>query len=288
MSIFSRMTDIINSNINALLDKAEDPEKMVRLIIQEMEETLVEVRTTSARAIADKKELSRRRQLFDEEADEWERKAELAVRKDRDDLARAALIERNHAGEAGESIDKDLAIIDETLDKLNGDVGALQQKIKDAKTRQNAIVLRGKAAKTRLGVRRQLSDHNIDDAINRFELYERKMDDMEGEIESYDLGQKTLLPVVGRDSMTERLPGCEIDKRLLPRQTGSLQPRHREDAEGDVVPHARDLRGLVPQSEHAGGDAAHPGGGRGDRGGRRVAGPEARRARAGRDRGTAR
>lgn len=192
MSIFSRMTDIIESNINSLLDKAEDPEKMVRLIIQEMEETLVEVRTTSARAIADKKELGRRHELLAAEAAEWERKAELAIDKDRDDLAKAALAERNKASEAATAVASELEILDSTLTKLNEDIGALQLKIKDAKARQNAIVLRGQAAQTRLGVRRQLSDHNIDDAMNRFELYERKMDDLEGQIESFDMGQKTL------------------------------------------------------------------------------------------------
>ena len=192
MSIFSRITDIINSNINSLLDKAEDPEKMVRLIIQEMEETLVEVRTTSARAIADKKELSRRAEVIQHEADEWERKAELAITKGRDDLARAALVERGKADEMVATMQGDLLVLDETLMKLNGDITALQQKIKDAKTRQNAIILRGQAAQTRLGVRKQLSDHAIDDAMQRFELYERKMDAIEGEIESFDLGQKSL------------------------------------------------------------------------------------------------
>ena len=192
MTIFSRMTDIINSNLNALLDKAEDPEKMVRLIIQEMEEALVEVRSTSARAIADRKELLRRQEWLAAEAAEWERKAEVAVGKGRDDLAKGALGERNKAREAAESLSRELGIVDETLDKLNIDVGALLAKIKDAKTRQNAIVLRGKAAKTRLGVRRQLSEHNVDDAIQRFELYERKMDDIEGQIEAYDMGGKTL------------------------------------------------------------------------------------------------
>jgi phage shock protein A len=192
MSIFSRMTDIINSNLNALLDKAEDPEKMVRLIIQEMEETLVEVRTTSARTIADKKELARRRDWLKAEAAEWERKAEVAVRKGRDDLARAALIERNKAQEGADAVVEELKLLEETLAKLSEDTAALQQKIKDAKTRQNAIIMRGKAAKTRLGVRRQLHDANLDDAIHRFEQYERKMDDIEGQIEAYDLGQRTL------------------------------------------------------------------------------------------------
>ena len=209
MTIFSRMTDIINSNLNALLDKAEDPEKMVRLIIQEMEEALVEVRSTSARAIADRKELLRRQEWLSAEAAEWERKAEVAVNKGRDDLAKGALGERNKAREAAESLTRELGIVDETLEKLNIDVGALQAKIKDAKARQNAIVLRGKAAKTRLGVRRQLNDHNIDDAIQRFELYERKMDDIEGQIEAYDMGQKTLA-----DEIAELEQGDSIEDEL--------------------------------------------------------------------------
>ncbi len=209
MSIFSRMTDIINSNLNALLDKAEDPEKMVRLIIQEMEETLVEVRTTSARTIADKKELVRRRDWLKEEAGEWERKAEVAIRKGRDDLARAALVERNKASESSESATRELQMLEETLAKLSEDTGALQNKIKDAKTRQNAIIMRGKAAKTRLGVKRQLNDANLDDAIHRFEQYERKMDDLEGQIEAFDLGQRTLA-----DEIKELEGGEKIDEDL--------------------------------------------------------------------------
>ncbi|HTK97922.1 MAG TPA: phage shock protein PspA [Pseudomonadales bacterium] len=222
MSIFSRMTDIINSNLNALLDKAEDPEKMVRLIIQEMEETLVEVRTTSARTIADKKELVRRRDWLKEEAGEWERKAEVAIRKGRDDLARAALVERNKAAEHAEASTRELQLLEETLAKLSEDTGALQNKIKDAKTRQNAIIMRGKAAKTRLGVKRQLNDANLDDAIHRFEQYERKMDDLEGQIEAFDLGQRTLA-----DEIKELEGGEKIDedlKALKARVGGATTP----------------------------------------------------------------
>ena len=192
MSIFSRMTDIVNSNLNALLDKAEDPEKMVRLIIQEMEETLVEVRSTSARAIADRKDLERRVQWQQEEAGEWQRKAEVAVSKGRDDLAKGALVEAKKSTEQAESLHGELEVLNSTLAKLGDDISALQEKIKDAKARQNAIIMRGKAAHSRLDVRRTLSDHNIDGAISRFEQYERKMDDLEGQIESYDLGQKSL------------------------------------------------------------------------------------------------
>ena len=209
MSIFSRMTDIINSNLNALLDKAEDPEKMVRLIIQEMEEALVEVRSTSARAIADRKELQRRMQWQDAEAQEWERKAEVAVLKGRDDLAKGALIESNKARESAALLNEELQALEGTLGKLNDDVGALQAKIKDAKARQNAIIVRGQAAQSRLGVRRTLSDHNIDDAIARFELYERKIDDLEGQIESYDMGQKTL-----SDEISELESDEDVDDQL--------------------------------------------------------------------------
>ena len=192
MGIFSRATEIVNSNINALLDKAEDPEKMVRLIIQEMEETLVEVRTTSARAIADRKTLARRQGSVERDAAEWQRKAELAIRKGRDDLARGALAERARAEAAAEALAKESAALDETLAKLNDDMETLQSKLKDAKARQNAIVMRGKAARSRLDIRRQLSDHSVDDAILRFEQYESRIDDLEGEVESYDMGQKTL------------------------------------------------------------------------------------------------
>jgi phage shock protein A len=221
MSIFSRMSDIINANLNALLDKAEDPEKMVRLIIQEMEETLVEVRTTSARTIADKKELVRRRDWLSQESAEWERKAEVAVRKGREDLARAALVEKNKAAESVDAVDHEMVWLDETLAKLSHDTAALQAKIKDAKSRQHAIILRGKAAKSRLGVRRQLHETNIDDAIHRFEHYERKMDDLEGQVEAYDLGRRTL-----SDEIDELEGDEEIDAELasLKARIGESEP----------------------------------------------------------------
>jgi phage shock protein A len=215
------MSDIINANLNALLDKAEDPEKMVRLIIQEMEETLVEVRTTSARTIADKKELVRRRDWLSQESAEWERKAEVAVRKGREDLARAALVEKNKAAESVDAVDHEMVWLDETLAKLSEDTAALQAKIKDAKSRQHAIILRGKAAKSRLGVRRQLHETNIDDAIHRFEHYERKMDDLEGQVEAYDLGRRTL-----SDEIDELEGDEEIDAELasLKARIGESEP----------------------------------------------------------------
>jgi phage shock protein A len=192
MGIFSRFTDIINANINSILDKAEDPAKMVRLIIQEMEETLVEVRTQSAKLIADKKELQRKSERWSSEIVEWERKAEVAISKEREDLARAALKEKRNCEEASITLESELQQVSDSLEKLSGDVAQLQQKLKDAKLRQKALILRGDTAKSRMGVKRQLHTVNIDEALTKFDRFERRIDDMEGEVEAFELGQRSL------------------------------------------------------------------------------------------------
>ena len=205
MGIFSRITDIVNSNLNSMLDRAEDPEKMVRLIIQEMEDTLVEVRTTTARAIAERKQVERHQQHAESESADWERKAQVAVDKGRDDLARAALLEKRHAAEKAEHLEIELKVLSETLDKLTADTMALQNKLKDAKSRQKSITIRAKTARTQLGIRRRLSDPNVNDALERFELYERKLDHLEGEVDAYDLVQQTLSDQIGDLEVDEEI-----------------------------------------------------------------------------------
>jgi phage shock protein A len=190
MGIFSRFSDIVNSNINAILDKAEDPEKIVRLMIQEMEETLVEVRSAAARSIADKKELTRNLNAMQEDAKDWQSKAELAIDKGRDDLAKAALAEKARVVATADSMKLQYDAVSEGLEKLNEDIGRLEEKLADAKTRRNAIVARHQAASQRLEVRKRLHDYRIDDAFVRFEQFERRMDDYEARVESYDLGWK--------------------------------------------------------------------------------------------------
>ena len=133
MSIFSRLSDIINSNISALLDKAENPEKMIRMVIQEMEETLVEVRSGTAKVIAEKKTLSRRAEQLCKQATDWESKAELALTKGREDLAKAALLEKANIQASIEITENDLAKLDETLDKLSSEIEQLQAKLNDAR-----------------------------------------------------------------------------------------------------------------------------------------------------------
>ena len=142
MGIFTRFSDIVNSNINAILDKAEDPEKIVRLMIQEMEDTLVEVRSAAARSIADKKDLNRKIEALDREKDDWDDKAELALRKGREDLAKAALVEKSRVKTAVDVLKEDYVAVDEGLSKLNEDIARLEAKLEDAKARQKALPTR--------------------------------------------------------------------------------------------------------------------------------------------------
>ncbi|HEX6999433.1 MAG TPA: phage shock protein PspA [Gammaproteobacteria bacterium] len=193
MGIFSRFTDIVNSNINAILDKAEDPEKLVRLMIQEMEDTLVEVRSAAARAIADKKEITRSLEALDQEARDWQAKAELALDKDREDLAKAALAERARVKESAQALEQQLKAVSEGLDKLSADIVRLEEKLADAKQRQRAILARHQTAQRRLEVRKRLADYRIDDAFIRFDQVERRMHDLEAHVESYDIGGKKTL-----------------------------------------------------------------------------------------------
>ena len=192
MSIFSRMSDIINSNISSLLDKAENPEKMIRMVIQEMEETLVEVRSGTAKVIAEKKTLTRRSEQLKKQAADWESKAELALSKGREDLAKAALLEKSNIVSSVEITEKDLTKLDETLDKLSVEIEALQAKLNDARARQKTIVMRTKATANRVTVNRHLTSYTIDNAMDKFEYYEKKIDQMEGQMDSASIEARGL------------------------------------------------------------------------------------------------
>lgn len=190
MGIFSRLSDIINSNINSMLDMAEDPEKMIRMVIQEMEETLVEVRSTTAKIIADKKELVRRNEKLDRQAQDWAQKAELALSKQREDLAKAALLEKSSVNEVITMVKDDMHKLDDSLSKLTREIEQLQAKLNDARARQKVIVMRHSATQSRRTVNAKLHNSNIDQAIHRFEHFERKIEAMESEIEATEIGKK--------------------------------------------------------------------------------------------------
>jgi len=162
-------------------------------MIQEMEDTLVEVRSTAARAIADRKEITRSLAGLEAEAREWQTKAELALDKNREDLAKAALAEKGRATAAADALRAQHQTLGEGLDKLNDDVVRLEEKLLDAKTRQQAILSRQRTASGRLDARKRLHSARIDDALIRFDQFERRIDDIEAHVESYDLGGKKSL-----------------------------------------------------------------------------------------------
>ncbi len=193
MGIFSRLTDIINSNLNSILDRAEDPEKLIRLVIQEMEDTLVEVRSSTVRTIAERKEIERKLNQLNRDLEEWQRKAELALSRDRDDLAKGALVAKSKIAEQIDVLEHQLVHIEEALAKSSEDISRLQEKLTDAKKREKAIVLRHKSAASRLKVNTQIHDDRINDAFARFEQVERNLDELEGRAESMDIGRKRTL-----------------------------------------------------------------------------------------------
>ncbi len=207
MGIFSRLGDIVNSNINAILDRAEDPEKLVRLIIQEMEDTLVEVRSSAVKTVAEKKEIERRLSEIRRESEDWQRKAEFALSKDREDLAKGALVAKAKLAEAAEQMAGELGRLDSALAKTNEDIGALQQKLADAKTREKALIARHKTATNRLKVRTQLYDDRITDAFSRFEQVERNLDVLEGRSEVLGMGR-------GARSLEDEIAELEAESKV--------------------------------------------------------------------------
>ena len=188
MTIFSRLSDIINANLNALLDRAEDPAKLIRLVIQEMEDTLVEVRSGAVRVIAERKELERRIAALAAERDEWARKAEFALTRDREDLARGALTAKAQLVRQLADAQLQLTHIVQGLEAQNADLAKLQAKLADAKSREKILANRHNTAAAQLKLRGKLHDVRVTDAFSKFERIELALDEMEGKVEAYDLG----------------------------------------------------------------------------------------------------
>ncbi|MFT4632533.1 MAG: phage shock protein A [Candidatus Pseudothioglobus sp.] len=209
MSLLNRMSDIVNANMNAMLEKAEDPEKMIRLITQEMQDTLVEVRATTVRHLADKKAINQQIDTLRATSNDWETRANLAIERDRDDLAKAALAERRSAETAIAQLAAELTTLDTSLSNLTDDTQRLEDKLQQARSRQKAVILRGATAKSRMQVKRQLHSPRHDDTLLKFEAYERRLDDMEGQLEAWELGESTQ-----RQSLHNEINGLHADALL--------------------------------------------------------------------------
>lgn len=193
MGIVTRITDLVNANIHAVLDKAEQPEKMLRLVIQELEETLVEARSQAAKSIADKKGLNRKAVSLTNQINDWLQKAETALIKDREDLAKQALIEKSNLEEELAQVEKVLSALDANLDGMNSDIAKLQSKLTEAKTKKKELLQRQATAVSQIKSRQVLSSYNVTEMEQRYEMFAQKVDAMESKVEAFDLGSNPSL-----------------------------------------------------------------------------------------------
>ena len=206
MGIFSRLSDIVNSNINSILDKAEDPEKIIRMVIQEMEDTLVEVRSSAAKAIADQKDVERRLKKLSHAQNEWERKAELAISKGRDDLAKGALVEKAKVADMVAHLEEEVAQLTEALGSNEQDVIKLEAKLREARAKKATLAARHKTASAKVRVKKNLYDGRIQEAFERFDKIDQRLDRVEAESEAMDLGKG--------QTIAEEIEGLVVDEAI--------------------------------------------------------------------------
>lgn len=240
MGVFSRLSDIINSNINSMLDKAEDPEKIARLIIQEMEDCLVEVRSAAARSMADKKEYERDIVQLEQTRLDWTAKAELAVEKGREDLARGALSAKQRAEREIDSRRQALTAIEEVSVRRQDDLEKLQAKLDEAKSKHRALVVRREAAEHRIAMRSRIEVNKVDEAMRRYGQIERKVDEMEAYADLINVGDRSLeaqfQELAAEESIEKEL--AEIKRRRggstpAPAPTANPTPaRRKSEGEG--------------------------------------------------------
>lgn len=204
MGIFSRTRDIIAANFNDMLDKADDPQKMIRMIILEMEETLVEVRASAARTIADQKEMHRHSVKLDKLQVDWAEKAQLALSKDREDLARAALVEKKKAVDMSDQLKSEIGVLDDALRAYELDINKLQNRLREARSRQTAIAARLESAENRVKLRSLMTNERVDEALSRFDQLERRVDYAEGRADALQIADGS-----GKPSLADEIAALE-------------------------------------------------------------------------------
>ncbi len=187
MSIFNRVNDVIQSNIAAMLDKAEDPEKLLNLMLSEMQEALNECRSTAAALLCEEKTLKRQIAQKQKDLTLWQTKAELAVAKNRDDLAKSALVEKQRVDEQIAAKNTQLNTLKESIEKITEDCERLQQKMAQAKTKQAQLIKRHDIVAAREKVNMQLHNDNVANALSRFEMIEQKVEGIEAQVDAYEL-----------------------------------------------------------------------------------------------------
>ena len=207
MSIFSRTRDIIAANVIDLVERSDDPAKTIRVMILEMEECLVDVRAGAARCIADQKEKRRQIGQLASLRDSWTERAELALAKGRDDLARGALMEKEKLAELAAELDEEVAEIDAGLRASEADIAKLQAKLREARTRQNAFQTRMESAHNRARLREMYAGERVDEAFSNFALLERRADLAEGHADA-------LLLAAPPKSLEEEIAELRVSERV--------------------------------------------------------------------------
>ncbi|QLC21603.1 phage shock protein PspA [Parasphingopyxis sp. CP4] len=228
MGIFSRTRDIVAANVTDILDKAEDPAKMVRMIILEMEETLVEVRASAARTIADQKEMKRSIVKLEQLQESWKDKAELALSKDREDLAKQALVEKQKASDMADRLNGEIEILDESLKAYEQDIAKLQGKLREARSRQNNISARLETAENQIKLRDLYNGDRVQDAFSRFEMLERHVDMAEGRADSLALGNGQ--PKTLEQEIEDLEAGDKVEAELAAMKKANKKPSETKEA----------------------------------------------------------
>jgi phage shock protein A len=229
MGIFSRTRDIIAANFNELLEQADDPSKMIRMIIMEMEETLVEVRASAARTIADQKEMHRHTVKLERLQADWAEKAQLALSKDREDLARAALLEKKRASDMADQLKQEIAVLDDALRAYEQDIAKLQNRLREARSRQTQIAARLESAENRVKLRSLMTNERVDDALARFDQLERKVDYAEGRADALQIADGAKPTLADEISALESSDKVDEELEEMKRALGMSDTEEKKD-----------------------------------------------------------
>ncbi len=190
MTIFTRFRDIVSSNINAMLDRAEDPEKMIKLMIREMEDTLVELKSSCAGVIAGLKKVQRQLDEVRDRERAWTQRAEVAVAKGRDNLAREALVEKRRFTELAQSLDKELTDHDILMEQYQQDIRELEEKLVNAKEKQRVLVQRHRRANGKKKAQQDIRRADSAETMVRFDQLESRIEQMEAEADLVNMRRK--------------------------------------------------------------------------------------------------
>ncbi len=227
MGIFTRFRDIVSANINAMLDRAEDPEKLIKLMIREMEDTLVELKSACAGTIASRKKVSRQLEEIQDKKAFWDQKAALAVSKGRDDLARQALLEKRRFAQRAEAVEQELNELQSIVGQYQDDIQELENKLRSAREKQRMLVQRHIRAQRKKKAHEEIRRMDSAQVMQKFDEMESHIERMEAEADLVNYGRKS-----GLEEVFEELSADDDIERQL-QVLKSSQTRPKDDTVTD-------------------------------------------------------